>query len=313
MPAALQERLLRLRQSRATTATPGGAAPQPPATLPEALAERLARLRPRPGARDDRARAAELARITQGRWLSSRLLAVERRYGFDHAHGRITLGAAHASSACAAERLGVPGCDAQSLLFFDSETTGLAGGTGTLVFLAGLAWFAADGLHMRQFLLTGFAAEAALYAELGRAAATRRCLVTYNGKSFDAPLVRARSRLAQAPDPLAGLAHIDLLHATRRRFRRSWPDCRLRTAEAHALGFARADDLPGSLVPEAFRRFMRYGEAAPLPAILAHNRDDLLTLAALLAPLAEPAPEARAPAPDQSSLGGARNSDTSCC
>lgn len=287
MPAGLQERLLRLRQSRATSAIPRGTAPQPLATLPANLAERLARLRPRAGPSGEAARSAELARITGGRWLGPQLLVVERTFGFDHAHGRVALGAAHACGAHVADALGAPGCEAATLLFFDTETTGLAGGTGTLAFLAGLAWFEADGLRTRQFLLTGFAAEAALYAQVREAAAVRRCLVTYNGKSFDAPLVRSRCRLARAPDPLADLAHLDLLHATRRRLARGWPDCRLRTAEARALGFVRVGDLPGSLVPEAFRRFMRHGETAPLPAILEHNRNDLLTLAALLAPLGE--------------------------
>jgi uncharacterized protein YprB with RNaseH-like and TPR domain len=284
---ALQERLLRLRQTRAASATPGGAAPQPLATLPPSLAERLARLRPAATARDGAARAAELARITQGRWLAPQLLVVEHRFGFDHRHGRVALGTSREWSSQVAEWLGAPGCDPEALLFFDTETTGLAGGTGTLVFLAGLAWFDAGGLHTRQCLLTGFADEALLHAEIRGAAAARRCLVTYNGKSFDAPLVRARCRLVRAPDPFAGLSHVDLLHGTRRRFARSWPDCRLRTAEARALAFARVDDLPGSLVPEAFRRFMRFGDAAPLPGILEHNRNDLLTLAALLAPLGE--------------------------
>jgi len=287
VPIALQERLLRLRQTRAASATPGGAAPQPLATLPPSLAERMARLRPGPDGHDGAMRAAELARITQGRWVAPQLLVVERRFGFDHRHGRVTLGAGRDWSGQVAEWLGAPGCDPEALLFFDTETTGLAGGTGTLVFLAGLAWFDADGLRTRQCVLTGFAAEAVLHAEIRSAATARRCLVTYNGKSFDAPLVRARARLVRAPDPFAGLAHVDLLHGTRRRFRRTWPDCRLRTAEARALEFTRIDDLPGSLVPEAFRRFLRFGDAAPLPGILEHNRNDLLTLAALLAALGE--------------------------
>jgi len=283
----LQERLLRLRRTRAVSATPGGAAPQPLATLPLSLAERLARLRPGPAARDGAARATALVHITQGRWLAPQLLLVERRFGFDHRHGRVTLGTGREWSTRVTEWLGAPGCEPETLLFFDTETTGLAGGTGTLVFLAGLAWFDAGGLLTRQYLLTGFAGEAALHAEIRGAAAARSCLVTYNGKSFDAPLVRARCRLVRAPDPFADLSHVDLLHGTRRRFARSWPDCRLRTAEARALEFARVDDLPGSLVPEAFRRFMRFGDATPLPGILEHNRNDLLTLAALLAPLGE--------------------------
>jgi len=176
--------------------------------------------------------------------------------------------------------------DPEALVFFDTETSGLAGGTGTVAFLVGVARFEAQALVTRQFLMTTFAAEAALIAAVRSLVGAGRCLVSYNGKSFDAPLVRARARLQRAPDPFDGLEHVDLLHAVRRRYRGRWPDCRLRTAEERALGFARVDDLDGSLVPEAFRRFMRCGDSGPLPRILQHNRDDLLSLAALLAPLA---------------------------
>ena len=112
------------------------------------------------------------------------------------------------------------------------------------------------------------------------------CLVSYNGKSFDAPLIRTRARLLRAPDPLGEAEHVDLLHPVRRAFRSDWPDCRLRTAEERALGFSRVDDLPGSQVPEVFRRFMRFGDVGTLPKVLEHNRHDLVSLAALLHPLA---------------------------
>jgi uncharacterized protein YprB with RNaseH-like and TPR domain len=283
----LRGRLLRLRQSSGTSATPRAGTPQPPATLPPSLAERIEHIRRRATANARASREADLARMTNGRWLAPQLLEVERRLPFHHVHGRVSLAAAHASTRRLLESLGTVTRDPERLAFFDTETSGLAGGTGTVAFLIGLACFEGDEFRIRQLLITSFAAEAALIEAVRGFADSGTCLVTYNGKSFDAPLVRTRARLVHAPDPLADAQHIDLLHLVRRLFRHDWPDCRLRTAEARALGFTRVGDLPGNLVPEAFRRFMRFGESAPLPSILAHNRHDLVSLAALLQPLAD--------------------------
>ncbi len=232
-------------------------------------------------------RDADLARVTSGRWLAPQLLMVERRLPLRHLHGAIRLEMARKSAPCLLESIGAATPDPEQLVFFDTETSGLAGGTGTIAFLVGLARFEGEALRLRQLLITSFAAEAALIDALRSFLATESCLVSYNGKSFDAPLVRARARLLQAPDPLDGAAHIDLLHPVRRAFRRDWPNCRLRTAEERALGFFRVDDLPGSRVPEVFRHFMRFGDSEPLPRVLEHNRHDLVSLAALLQPLAE--------------------------
>jgi uncharacterized protein YprB with RNaseH-like and TPR domain len=284
----LRGRLLRLRQSSGTSPTPRAGTPQPPATTPlPSLAERIERMRQRAitGARTSR--DTDLARLTNGHWLVPQLLEVERRLPLQHVHGRVPLAAAHTATPGLLESLGAATRDPERLAFFDTETSGLAGGTGTVVFLIGFARFEGDALRIRQLLITGFAAESALIEAVRAFVTSGTCLVSYNGKSFDAPLVRTRARLLRAADPLGDAQHIDLLHLVRRRFRREWPDCRLRTAEARALGFARVDDLPGHLVPEAFRRFIRFGESDPLPQILAHNRHDLVSLAALLHPLAQ--------------------------
>jgi uncharacterized protein len=287
----LRGRLLRLRQSSGTSPTPRAGTPQPPATLPPCLAERIERMRRRATADARASREADLARMTNGRWLAPQLLEVERRLPLHHVHGRVPLAAACASSPRLLDSLGTLTRDPERLAFFDTETSGLAGGTGTVAFLIGFACFAGNELRIRQLLITSFAAEAALIEAVRACVTSGTCLVSYNGKSFDAPLVRTRARLVHAADPLGDAQHIDLLHLVRRRFRREWPDCRLRTAEARALGFARVDDLPGNLVPEAFRRFMRFGESAPLPRILAHNRHDLVSLAALLRPLSDTRPD----------------------
>jgi len=172
-------------------------------------------------------------------------------------------------------------------VFLDTETTGLAGGTGTVAFLLGVGRIDGDELHVRQFFLTGFRGEAALLQEAAAWTAGRPYLVTFNGKSFDVPLLATRYRLARLPDPFAALHHVDLFHPTRRAFSSQWPDCRLQTAEKRLLGFQRVHDLPAHLVPETWFAFVRRGITHRLPDLLAHNRWDLVSLVALLPALTE--------------------------
>ncbi|HDQ71145.1 MAG TPA: hypothetical protein ENN19_03495 [Chloroflexi bacterium] len=171
----------------------------------------------------------------------------------------------------------------QGLVFLDTETTGLAGGSGTLAFLVGLLRPSDDGLQLTQYLITRYAAEAgmleALRDDLGVGA---RAWVTYNGKGYDLPLLETRSRLkGQGAWPVLD-DHLDLLYAVRRGYADRWPDCRLATAEARLLGVQRQDDLPGAEAPEAWFRYLRGGDAGKLVRVVAHNRQDLLSLAGLL-------------------------------
>ncbi|MDX1431769.1 MAG: ribonuclease H-like domain-containing protein [Gammaproteobacteria bacterium] len=183
----------------------------------------------------------------------------------------------------ALERLsaGALGAGPRDVVFMDTETTGLSGGTGTLVFLLGLARFGEHGLEICQLVLSGFHGERALLALARTFVAGSAVVVSFNGRSFDAPLLAARYRLAGEPDPFAPLEHVDLLHATRRAFAARWPDCRLQTAEQRLLGYRRHDDLPGAEAPIAWFEWVRDGSAALLPRACTHNRDDLLSLAAL--------------------------------
>jgi uncharacterized protein YprB with RNaseH-like and TPR domain len=268
----------------------GGAASRPPTPLPPTLADRLARLRTR--AAEINARRPtddELAHRLGGTAVAPALLAIERSFPLPYAHGATRIGGAHGLAA-GVRLSGTDGTAprAEALLFLDTETSGLAGGTGTVAFVLGLATIRDDVLSLRQLLMTGFAGERAMLDELAAALRARDCLVTYNGKSFDLPLLRARARLAGVDWRDEPPHHLDLLHVTRRRLREGWPDCRLRTAEEQALGFARADDLPGAEVPAAWQRWLRRGDASVLPRILDHNREDLLSLAGLLAVLAHP-------------------------
>ena len=172
--------------------------------------------------------------------------------------------------------------EASRLAFFDTETTGLAGGTGTRAFMVGIARFTPAGLAITQFTTATMAAEAAMLRAVIDALGDDAVLVSYNGKSYDRPLLGTRLRLSRIPDPLSRFPHLDLLHPTRRRLRHALPDCRLATVERHWLGVLREDDLPGSEAPAAWLAYLRGGSAALLRRVGEHNAQDLASLATLL-------------------------------
>jgi uncharacterized protein len=174
----------------------------------------------------------------------------------------------------------------ENVLFFDTETTGLAGGTGTRAFMIGTAQWRSTGprigLHIRQWLMTTLAAERDLLTAFADTLRGDIVLASYNGKSYDAPLLATRFRLARMHNPLAGLDHIDLLYPTRRRYKGRWENCRLATIERQVLGIVREDDLPGSEAPAAWLHYLRGGSARNLWRVADHNRQDLASLGGLL-------------------------------
>lgn len=171
---------------------------------------------------------------------------------------------------------------ARDLVFFDTETTGLAGGSGTRAFMIGAADWHDGALRVRQLLTTTMGAEAAMLDAFSQWLRPEHVLVSYNGKCYDAPLLNTRYRLNRMGSPLAGLAHVDLLYPTRRRYRGRWENCRLATIERRALDVVREDDLPGSEAPAAWLSYLRGGSAHDLRRVLAHNDRDVITLAQLL-------------------------------
>ena len=175
------------------------------------------------------------------------------------------------------------------LLFFDTETTGLAGGTGTRAFMIGASDFVPSGLRVRQLMMAHMAAESAMLSTFQTWLTPQTRLVSYNGRCYDAPLLNTRYRLARRASPLPELAHTDLLYPTRRRYRGVWENCKLATIERRALGIVREDDLPGSEAPAAWLGYLRGGSSHNLKRVLAHNFQDVVTLARLLMHLAEPA------------------------
>lgn len=176
---------------------------------------------------------------------------------------------------------------ASQLLFFDTETTGLAGGSGTRAFMIGAADWHDGALRIRQLVLTAMSGEAAMLEAFRQWLRPEHVLVSYNGKCYDAPLLATRYRLGRMRNPLADLGHVDLLYPTRRRYRGRWENCRLATIERRALDVVREDDLPGSEAPAAWLSYLRGGSAHDLRRVLAHNDRDVATLAQLLLHLSE--------------------------
>ena len=175
----------------------------------------------------------------------------------------------------------------QDLMFFDTETTGLAGGTGTRAFMIGAAdWHRdaarGDGLRIRQLLMTTMAAETAMLAEFARWLQPSTVFSSYNGRCYDAPLLKTRYRLARQRCPITPLDHVDLLFPTRRRYRGTWENCRLATIERQLLQIVREDDLPGSEAPAAWLNYLRGGSAVNLRRVAEHNHQDVVTLSLLM-------------------------------
>ena len=173
------------------------------------------------------------------------------------------------------------------VLFLDTETTGLAGGTGTLPFVVGVAWWEGSVYRVRQFFLAGPGQEEPLLDALAELTRGFRVIATYNGAAFDLPLVRTRARLARRDDPCAALVGWDLLVATRRLWGRQLADCRQQTLERHLTGAGReAGDIEGALIPATYISFVRDGEVGPLPEVLRHNRRDMDGMGRIMAAIA---------------------------
>jgi uncharacterized protein YprB with RNaseH-like and TPR domain len=176
--------------------------------------------------------------------------------------------------------------DPSKWLFLDTETTGLAGGTGTYAFLIGLAWWDAGALQVEQLFMRDFAEEYSLLHELAARVAERPVLVTFNGKTFDWPLLDSRFTMTRSiPTPRLA-AHIDLLHPARALWKLRLGSVRLVELERHALdaprlGWHREDDIASSLIPQFYFDYLRGGPSDPLVGVLRHNQMDLRGLATL--------------------------------
>jgi hypothetical protein len=167
-------------------------------------------------------------------------------------------------------------------LFLDTETTGLAGGTGTFPFLIGLGWFEEDSFITCQLFARDFSEERAMLGYLSEIASGKQFLVTFNGRAYDLTLLTTRFILNRAQDTLTTMPHIDLLHPSRRIFSHRLENARLSTIETHVLGVRREGDVPGFEIPQRYFDWLQQRDGGLLEDVFKHNRLDIVSMASLL-------------------------------
>ena len=167
--------------------------------------------------------------------------------------------------------------------FLDTETTGLAGGSGTYAFLVGVGRITPEGFRVRQFFMRDFGEEASQLSALNEHLKQFQVLITYNGRTYDQPLLETRFRMLRQRPPFGSLEHLDLLFGARRLWNLRFDSCRLVDLENQILGVERQGDLPGELIPYVYFEYLRTQEIFRLLPIFHHNAMDILTLACLTA------------------------------
>jgi len=172
------------------------------------------------------------------------------------------------------------GLDLSTALFLDLETTGLSGGTGTVPFLVGLAYYRDDRFKVTQFFLNEMAEEDRLIGELAQFVREMgfKSIVTYNGKAFDLPLVETRFALHRTPCPLCGMPHLDFLFSARSLWKHKTESCRLFDLAQQIVQAERSEDIPGEDIPRRYFEYIRSGDFSLIEPILYHNQEDLLSL-----------------------------------
>jgi uncharacterized protein len=243
---------------------------------------RTARITAEPAASESRTSDEQLAKRLRGYRIAEGVIQIEQRLSLKGSLGQRSL-------AMLRNSLRLPGEGREAHLrqvYVDTETTGLSGGSGTVAFLIGMALVDEDALVVTQYLMTRFSGESAMLESFSEALSLDDRLVSYNGKSFDLPLLLTRYRMQAVPQCFTQLPHLDLLHPVRRLFAAGWPDCRLLTLEDRLLGFRRQHDLPGSEAPAAWADYLRQGRAEKLIQVVEHNRQDIVSLALAHAMLA---------------------------
>ncbi|MBC8447221.1 MAG: ribonuclease H-like domain-containing protein [Chloroflexi bacterium] len=231
--------------------------------------------------------------VVDGEWISTphgHCFVSETTYPLDEWRGGLPLGECltlppAALAACARDPA-LAELDWRTAAFVDTETSGLAGGTGTFVFLLGVGTFDDQGFTVRQLFMPSPAEEGALLH--AAAGILDRCtgLVSYNGRAFDLPLLNTRFILNRQLPRLQDAPHLDLLFPARRLWRARLGSCTLGNVEQQALGVLRQEaDVPGWLIPTLYREYLRSGDASELRRVFYHNLEDILSLVTLAARL----------------------------
>lgn len=213
-----------------------------------------------------------------------RHLVLRNVYGDDHYHGNVRLGRFSCPDlqrfmALIKARGTVEGRNA--IVFLDTETTGIHGGTGMVPFLVGLGYFEDADFHMVQYFIRDFDEEPSMLLTLADVLQRFKLLITYNGSSFDVPLLETRFTLARLNSPFTDMLHVDLLPAARRLWRNGHGSCRLAALENRIVAFLRGADIPGGMIPRAYFDFLQRRSSAVISSVLRHNVHDVVSLAAL--------------------------------
>ena len=211
---------------------------------------------------------------------------IERRWPSHHSHGTADVGALselpHDLLAALVDEAGVV-VEPARWAFLDTETSGLAGGSGAFAFLVGVGHISANGFELKQFFMRDHGEEPSLLAALRDYLEAFDVMVTYNGKGFDQPLLETRYRLARQREPFPRLRHVDLLYSARRLWRLALESCRLQELEQRILGVERHGDVPGACIPALYFDYLRTRDFEPLRGVIYHNAIDILSLACLTA------------------------------
>jgi uncharacterized protein len=170
----------------------------------------------------------------------------------------------------------------KKLLFFDLETTGLAGGTGTYPFLIGIAFFENDRFKVVQYFLPEYDRDIYAYLDIKKNTKGKTILASFNGKSYDYPLLKNRFILNRFDDMFKDFRHIDLLHLSRRIWKNSLDSCSLGNIEQKIFKFSRLNDIEGYLIPNTYFSYLQNGNINDISNIIFHNEQDLVSLARLI-------------------------------
>lgn len=213
---------------------------------------------------------------------------IENAYPASYLYGGFSLGDALNIESSVLTVLGGEDCEginAKELLYIDTETTGLSGGTGTVAFLVGVGFFTEDCFIVRQYFMRDYDEEAAMLTELSNLARQYKGFVSFNGKAFDINLLNSRFIANRIRSSITQMPNIDLLYPARKVWGLKLDSCSLSSLEDNVLGEARCDDIPGALIPYVYFKYLDDRNATEMVRVIKHNCLDILSMVSLLAKL----------------------------